>query len=163
MTTIPRAAALNIASVAWTAHIVADNLRAGFKAAGIWPLSRTQMQGRLERYTTGGLPALYQVPEWIKARNHIRSTILTCPAEPPKRAPRRRVRVSGDVLKIAELQDIGNAERRKAKAARSAMASAKRGKKKRVSAGGGVAVALPALGSFVELLEMDRPPEVVSL
>ena len=73
------------------------------------------------------------------------------------------MRVSGDVLKIAELQDIGNAERRKAKAARSAMASAKRGKKKRVSAGGGVVVALPALGSFVELLEMDRPPEVVSL
>ena len=111
---IPRSAAIEIASVAWRQHIRPDNIVSGFAEAGIFPPSRDQMQRRLDKYATGGLPAKYEVPEWAALQASVRRNILTVPLPPPPKKPRKKVRVGGQILTLALLK----AMRRRRRSAR---------------------------------------------
>jgi hypothetical protein len=62
-TTITKAAALEIASIAWHGRVTAGNMIAGFKEAGIYPMSLEQMLVRLDMFATGDVPDKYTVTE----------------------------------------------------------------------------------------------------
>jgi len=109
-TTISKHAALEITATAWRTHILPKNLVSGFRQAGIWPLCREQMNAQLAKYASGGLPTAYEVKDWLLAQDEVPSTVLTTPAEPAKRAPKRRVRFSGQIISVALMGDI-NAEK----------------------------------------------------
>ncbi|KAG9400712.1 hypothetical protein AC1031_010151 [Aphanomyces cochlioides] len=111
VSTIPRAAALEIASSAWRRHVSPSNLVSGFAEAGIWPLSRVQMQKRLERYTSGGVPESFDLPEWLAAQSHVRRTLLHLPDETKEPPKRQKLRVGGRILSLQLLRQISSTKR----------------------------------------------------
>ncbi|KAH9111444.1 hypothetical protein AeMF1_014040 [Aphanomyces euteiches] len=113
VSTIPRPAALEIASKVWWLHLSSSNMMSGFAEAGIWPLSREQMHARLSRYACGGVPATFDMPDWLAVQESIRRTILTVPDAskwPPKR---KKIRVGGRILDLTLLGELTSSKRPK--------------------------------------------------
>jgi hypothetical protein len=147
---IPRSAAIEIASVAWRQHIRPDNIVSGFAEAGIFPPSRDQMQRRLDKYATGGLPAKYEVPEWAALQASVRRNILTVPLPPPPKKPRKKIRVGGQILTLALLKAIA-AEKKEAATASKPRASRRNSAKKTVGEVAEAAAIELAAGGVVKL------------
>ncbi|KAG9400813.1 hypothetical protein AC1031_010251 [Aphanomyces cochlioides] len=102
----------------------------------------------VHHWRSSSVPASYQVAEWIVARDAIRQTFLATPLEPTKRAPRKRIRVSGDVVRLEDLRVSGqSSERSKLKAA----------KKQKSSARPIVEAEAGDAASHLESREMDHP------
>ncbi|KAF0710024.1 hypothetical protein AaE_012693 [Aphanomyces astaci] len=74
--TISKPAALRIASSAWTERIVPKNIKSGFRATGLWPLSHDQMIKRFNLFNSGGVPKSYLEANWIERRHVIHAEIL---------------------------------------------------------------------------------------
>ncbi|KAF0728322.1 hypothetical protein Ae201684_013873 [Aphanomyces euteiches] len=95
--TIPRAAALEIASSAWRWHVSPANMVSGFAEA--------------ERYTSGRVPVSFDLPEWLAAQSHVRRTLLHLPDESKKPPKRRKLRVGGRILSLQLLRQISSTKR----------------------------------------------------
>ncbi|DBA00780.1 TPA: hypothetical protein N0F65_004685 [Lagenidium giganteum] len=83
--------AVTLASVAWQNGVVAKpgNIAAGFKEAGIFPLSRPAMGQRLGKFSANGTSKPVVSPSWLKQQEVIRNEILVLPAAAETK-PRRR-------------------------------------------------------------------------
>jgi hypothetical protein len=117
---IPKADALEIATRAWRKHIGNTALVSGFQEAGIWPLSHCQMTARFKKFKSGGLPSTFMLPDWLEAREEIRSEILTLPRQPKKSTKRKRTKVGGKIVELSLLRTIGAEKEAAAKARKKA-------------------------------------------
>ncbi|KAF0766910.1 hypothetical protein AaE_002888 [Aphanomyces astaci] len=85
-------------------------MSAGFREAGIWPLSLNQMCRRLDRYKSGGIPKGVILPDWddvtTEEQSQIRTEVLVLPTDPrpPKKLP--RVEVAGRVLTMDLIRQL---------------------------------------------------------
>ena len=108
-TTLTKKDALTISTLAWKEGIVekAGNILAGFKAGGMYPLSFPAMQTRFRLFQDGGIKASYQKPEWLQAREVVRTEVLALPPA-IDRNPRRRktLDVQQRLLSREQLQQL---------------------------------------------------------
>lgn len=79
----------------------------------------------LKQYSTGGLPIAYEIKDWPLA-HEIWNNILKTPHEPKKRAPKRRAKISGNIVKFALIRQINGEKDAATKAKKSATSSVKR-------------------------------------
>ncbi|KAF0710033.1 hypothetical protein AaE_012687 [Aphanomyces astaci] len=129
--TISRAAALRIASAAWKDRILPANAVAGFKATGLWPLSKVQMMKRFNLFKEGGVPKSYLEAFWIERREALRSEMLRLPAKSKKKTSgRKTIDVGGRILTVELLSEIDKSkEDRQAASMQKAALQKKRGKR----------------------------------
>ena len=103
-TTLTKKDALTISTLAWKEGIVdkTGNILAGFKAGGMYPLSFPSMQTRFRLFQ-----ASYQKPEWLQAREVVRTEVLALPPA-IDRNPRRRktLDVQQRLLSREQLQQL---------------------------------------------------------
>ncbi|ETV84118.1 hypothetical protein H257_03428 [Aphanomyces astaci] len=131
MHSISKAAAITIASNAWTSHILSSNVVSGFRTAGLFPLSLEQMMKRFNLFQKGGVPAAYVHAEWLEQQDALRRQLLALPAEQAKRVGPKRITVAGRILTLALMQVIDKTKEERAKAAKETKAlKAKRAKRK---------------------------------
>jgi len=96
---ISKAEAIKLGCQAWITGMRGENSAAGFRACGLYPLSKEVMLQRLDKFNSGGLSqtgAPYSRPDWIKYKDKIVDELLTIPRfEPGKKRCRKTVDVSG--------------------------------------------------------------------
>ncbi|KAF0729643.1 hypothetical protein AaE_009356 [Aphanomyces astaci] len=129
--TIAKPAALRIASTAWTKSMIPANAISGFKATGLWPLSKPQMMKRFGLFKHGGVPKSYLQAYWIERRDVLRREMLTLPADEKKRASgRSTIDVGGRILTLELLHEVDKTkEQRQAATKRKNALKATRGKR----------------------------------
>ena len=85
--------ALQITSEAWIEGVVQcdKNIKSGFDASGLWPLSMSKMKRRWVLYHNGGVDKKeIRVETWIKAKEIVRSEVLSIPAPIDRNRKRRK-------------------------------------------------------------------------
>lgn len=102
---IDKQTAIQIGSEAWTQAMAGRNSTAGFKTAGLFPLSYPQMVRRVELFNSGGAGKEASRARWLIHRPAIVSEVLTLPAQEQKdkRAKRKTVDVAGRLLTREDL------------------------------------------------------------
>ncbi|KAG9413690.1 hypothetical protein AC1031_022038 [Aphanomyces cochlioides] len=101
--TLCKERALRIASSAWLENVSAKNVVAGFSCCGIWPLSKSKMMERLERFKANGVGKRVEQADWIKHRDAVRAEILTLPPIGTAKKRTKRVVTGARLLSISEL------------------------------------------------------------
>jgi hypothetical protein len=99
--------AIALASLAWRGSKVGRNIRRGFTACGLFPLSLVKMNARLTNFTRNGVPTNMQQATWLHIQPLVEESILTLPNPPTKgTSKRKRVTVGGRLLTHKFLQEI---------------------------------------------------------
>ncbi|EGZ12811.1 hypothetical protein PHYSODRAFT_334665 [Phytophthora sojae] len=98
--------AIVVAGMAWRGAKISRNIKRGFKACGLYPLSLVKMGSRLDAFARNGAPRHVQLAAWLHMREIVQDEALTLPAPPPKdiSTKRKRVSVGGRLLTHAVLQ-----------------------------------------------------------
>lgn len=100
--------AIQVASMAWRGARIDRNVKAGFKACGLFPLSLVKMGARLSNFTRNGAPRHVLLATWLHMKALVEDEILTMPTPPSKARgqKRKRVSVGGRLLTHEVLQEI---------------------------------------------------------
>ena len=89
-------------SSAWNTGMIAENIQAGFKATGLFPLCHAMLQHRFKQFISAekeiALP-------WITVEEHVRKNILVVPEEIMKPPSRKTVTVGARILSAADILD----------------------------------------------------------
>lgn len=83
---ISKAAAIKLASLAWKASKFKNNVKKGFKACGLFPMSLVNMGAQLRHYECNGVLQHLRLAAWLQVKPIVEDSILTLPT-PPKKPP----------------------------------------------------------------------------
>ncbi|KAK1931952.1 hypothetical protein P3T76_012452 [Phytophthora citrophthora] len=95
--------------MAWTSSKIGRNVRVGFNAYGMFPLSLVRMHERLELYERNGAPRHVHLASWLQVKPTIEAEVLTLRVKPKKTTERKRVAVGGRLLTHEALQELAEA------------------------------------------------------
>ncbi|EGZ06245.1 hypothetical protein PHYSODRAFT_341528 [Phytophthora sojae] len=93
---------------------ISRNIKRGFKACGLYPLSLVKMGSRLDAFARNGAPRHVQLAAWLQMREIVQDEVLTLPAPPRKDSStkRKRVSVGGRLLTHDVLQEVDAGRKR---------------------------------------------------
>ncbi|KAE9038857.1 hypothetical protein PR002_g5788 [Phytophthora rubi] len=95
---ISKAAAVDMAGLAWKTCSFGTNITAGFKGCGLFPLSLDLMKQCLAEFQRNGVPKELEQRTWSQVKSVAQDNILVVPplSEAPTR--KKRVTVAGRLL-----------------------------------------------------------------
>ncbi|KAF4130497.1 DDE superfamily endonuclease [Phytophthora infestans] len=90
--------AIELANMAWATSKIGRNLKAGFKACGIFPLSLVCMHERFGLYDRNGAPRHSRLAAWLHVKPTVEKEVLQLRAKQKKSSKQKRVKVGGRLL-----------------------------------------------------------------
>ncbi|KAE9000564.1 hypothetical protein PR001_g18756 [Phytophthora rubi] len=103
---IDKKTAIKLASMAWRSSKIGRNVKPGFRACGLFPVSLVNMNRRLGNYARNGAPKHVHLATWLQMQDTIETDVLTLRSPSKNDRKRKRVSVSGKLLTHDLLREL---------------------------------------------------------
>ncbi|KUF93002.1 serine/threonine-protein kinase nek3 [Phytophthora nicotianae] len=103
---IDKLTAIKLSNMAWATSKIGRNLKIGFKACGLFPLSLVCMYERFGIFQRNGAPRHAHLAKWLRIRPTIEAEVLTLRTKQKKTPKRKRITVGGRLLTQDILQQL---------------------------------------------------------
>lgn len=114
---VSKEAAVRMGSAAWAQSLLGKNCVAGFRTAGLFPLSLPNMTRRLHLFKSGGAKRSDGKAKWLVHKEAVEREVLTLPAQQQVDSTKKRktVDVAGRLLTREQLHAMSESQKKRSR------------------------------------------------